>query len=71
MIDALDQEVLFAAMAFVLMAYVVDRTGLILEIFGERAALATVVLVATSPGLIRYSVELKQYALDALANGTV
>lgn len=29
MIDALDQEVLFAAMAFVLMAYVVDRTGLI------------------------------------------
>jgi uncharacterized membrane protein len=36
------------------------------RIFGERVALATVVLVATSPGLIRYSVELKQYALDAL-----
>lgn len=51
---------LVAGIALLPLVWVLGR-----RLLGRRAASVAVALVAVSPGLIRYSVELKQYALDA------
>jgi len=51
---------LLAGIALLPLVWVLGR-----RLAGERVAAVAVVLVAVAPGLVRYSVEFKQYALDA------
>lgn len=51
---------LIAGLAVVALAWAVGR-----RLFSRRTAAVATALVAVSPGLIRYSTELKQYSLDA------